>query len=130
MPGPVDAYARAEADYRSWAATNWFGTWGSRSDPQVTGMTGTPRNHPLSPELAHAIQGNHHRLLQRLEQMAWAQAMRPYHLWALQVGAEQDILLWDGVPIYPGSRDLSHESLGRRALWANDPYAAYRTMTQ
>ena len=79
----------------------------------MTGTTGTPRNHPLSPELAHAIQGAHHRLLQKLEQMAWAQAMRPYHLWALQVGDEQNILLWDGVPIYPGSRDLSHESLGR-----------------
>lgn len=130
MAGPTDATQRAEAEYQSWAAANHFGTWGSRGDPIKTGTTGTPRNHPLSPELARAIQGNHHRMLIKLEQMAWAQAMRPYHLWQLTVGAEQDILLWDGVPIYPGSRDLSRESLGRRALWANDPYAAYRTMTQ
>src|SRR5262249_51600362 len=46
------------------------------------------------------------------------------------VGDAEDILLWDGVPVYPGSRDLSHESLGRRALWASDPYPGYRTMTQ
>jgi hypothetical protein len=128
--GPADAFARAEGEFQSWAGGNHFGTWGSRGDPVKTGTTGTPRNHPLSPELAHAIQSNNPRLLTKLEQMAWAQAMRPYHLFGLQVGAEQDILLWDGVPVYPGSRDLSRESLGRRALWANDPYPQYRTMTQ
>lgn len=127
IPGPVDAWARAEGEYQAWLVGGWFGTWGSRGDAKATGTTGTPRNHPLTPEFAHAIQGNHHRLLHKLEQMAWAQAMRPYHLWDLQVGDGDDLLLWDGVPIYPGSRDLSHESLGRRALWAADPYAAYRT---
>jgi hypothetical protein len=130
LPGPVDAHARAEGEYQSWLGSPWFGTWGARGDAQATGTTGTPRNHPLSPELAHAIQGDHHRLLQMLEQKAWAQAMRPYHLYGLVVGDDQDILLWDGIPVYPGSRDLSHESLGRRALWAADPYPAYRSMTQ
>ncbi|MCY2956101.1 MAG: hypothetical protein WCR59_01225 [Planctomycetota bacterium] len=130
IAGPADANARAEGEYQYWLNNNWFGAWGSRGDAKVTGTTGTPRNHPLSPELAHAIQGGHHRSLHMLEQMAWAQAMRPYHLWALTVSDEQNLLLWDGVPKYPGSRDLSIESLGRRALWAADPYAAYRTLTQ
>ena len=56
--------------------------------------------------------------------------MRPYHLYGLEVSAAQNLLLWDGVPIYPGSRDLSHESLGRRAMWNNDPWPQYRTMVQ
>lgn len=128
IPGPSDGYARAEAELGSWSATNHFGTWGTRGDVLVTATTGTPRNHPLSPELGHAIQGQHHGLLLKLEQMAWAQAMRPYHLWGLTVGAEQMILLWDGIPIYPGSRDLSHESLGRRALYQSNSYANYRTL--
>jgi hypothetical protein len=127
LAGPPDAATRAAGEHQSWAAANHFGTWGSRSDAVKTGTTGTPRNGPLSPEFAHAVQSQHHRLVQKLEQMAWAQAMRPYHLFGLTVGAEQDILLWDGVPIYPGSRDLSRESLGRRGLWANDPYPQYRT---
>ncbi|MGE3174845.1 MAG: hypothetical protein AB7O97_19605 [Planctomycetota bacterium] len=128
--GPADAYARAEGEYQSWNNTPHFGPWGSRGDALATGTTGTPRNSGLSPELGHAIQANHHRLLQKLEQKAWAQAMRPYHLWQLQVWPTRDILLWDGIPIFPGSRDLSTESLGRRALWAADPYAAYRSLTQ
>ncbi|GAB4153282.1 MAG: hypothetical protein Fur0037_22090 [Planctomycetota bacterium] len=130
IDGPADSWDRAEAEYDSWAGRDQFGTWGSHGDVLRTGTTGTPRNHPLSPELAHAIQAGFPRLLQKLEQMAWIQAVRPYHLWGLTVGDRQDILLWDGVPIYPGSRDLSAESLGRRALYANDPYSAYRTMVQ
>ncbi|MCR9246789.1 MAG: hypothetical protein NXI31_17285 [bacterium] len=125
--GPSDAESRAVGEYQGWEGTNHFGTWGAHGDVKITATTGTPRNHPLSPELAHAIQGNYPRLLQKLEGMAWAQAMRPYHLYGLEVGAEQKLLLWDGVPIYPGSRDLSHESLGRRALVNNDPYPQYRT---
>jgi flavin-binding protein dodecin len=127
---PADAEQRADADFGSWAAANQFGTWGSHGDIMHTATTGTPRNGPCSEELGHAIQADHPGQLLKLEQMAWAQAMRPYHLYGLQVGAEQDILLWDGVPVYPGSRDLSHESLGRRALWANDPYPAYRSLTE
>ncbi|MBL8722587.1 MAG: hypothetical protein JNK49_01000 [Planctomycetes bacterium] len=130
IAGPADAWQRAEAEYASWAGASHFGTWGSHGEVLVTGTTGTPRNHPLSPELGHAIQAGHPRLVQKLEQMAWIQAARPYHLWGLTVGAEQGILLWDGVPIYPGSRDLSHESLGRRALYASGQYAAYRTLNQ
>jgi len=127
VDGPSDSRARAAGEYNSWAGRNHFGTWGTFGEVQVTGTTGTPRNHPVSPELVWAIQGDYHRLLTRLEHMAWVQAMRPYHYWNLNVGAEDGLLLWDSPPIYPGSRDLSTESLGRRALWANDPYPQYRT---
>jgi hypothetical protein len=126
IAGPTDAATRAAAELASWSATSAnFGTWGSRGDALVTETTGTPRNHPLSPELAHAIQGNHPQLLLKLEQMAWAQAMRPYHLYGLQVGAEQQIILWDGVPmlIVPG------EKLGRLRLRDQDPYPQYRTLS-
>jgi len=124
IEGPADAYQRAVGEYFSWEGANWFGTWGNRGDAQATATTGTPRNHPLSPELAHAIQGGAHQLLIKLEQMAWAQAMRPYHLWNVQVGAEQQILLWDGIPmlLVPG------EHLGRMRLRDNDPYPQYRTL--
>tara|TARA_R110002094_G_scaffold138416_6_gene129769 strand:+ start:666 stop:3011 length:2346 start_codon:yes stop_codon:yes gene_type:complete len=124
-PGPEDANARAYGAYESWNNYSWFGTWGRRGDALGTAQTGTPRNHPLSPELAHAIQGQHHRLLEALEQKAWAQAMRPYHLWDLEVGAEEQILLWDGTPFL----NVSGEHLGRKILRDNDPYPAYRTLS-
>ena len=121
IAGPADANVRADGDFSSWNDGSHFGTWASHGEIKNTHTTGTPRNHPLSPELAHAIQGQHHRLLQRLEQMAWMQAARPYHLWSLTVGAEQRLLLWGGLPHY-----VSHESLGRDSLSSPDPYAAYR----
>ncbi|MBL9078642.1 MAG: hypothetical protein JNL08_14125 [Planctomycetes bacterium] len=122
IPGPVNGRQLAEGEYFSWAGANHFGTWGLRGDVAATAATGTPRNQALTPDLAHAIQGQYPKLLQKLEQLAWAQAMRPYHLWNLQVGAEQGILLWGGTPLLlvPG------ESLGRRALANADPYPAYR----
>ena len=127
IAGPTDAFQRAENDYQSWESRDHFGTWGSRGDALKSATTGTPRNHPLSPDLAHAIAANHHKLLRKVEQMAWAQAMRPYHLFGLEVGAEEDILLWDGIPYEPGSRDLSDETLGRKPMFNNDPYTQYRT---
>jgi hypothetical protein len=123
--GPSDAASRARGEYDSWRNTSWFGTWGRRGEVLVTATTGTPRNHPLCPELAHAIQGQSHVLLHKLEQMAWAQAMRPYHLWNLQVGAEQQIILWDGTPML----SVQGESLGRRAIRDNDPYPNYRSIS-
>jgi hypothetical protein len=125
IAGPTNSAALAEGDYQSWANSNQFGTWGTRGDVLVTGTTGTPRNHPLSPDFAHAIQGHHHRLLRKVEQLAWAQAMRPYHLWNLEVGAEQNLLLWDGTPMLL----VSGESLGRRALRDADPYPQYRSLS-
>ncbi|MEC9046569.1 MAG: hypothetical protein VYA51_01035 [Planctomycetota bacterium] len=125
IPGPADSYARASAEYAAWNNNSWFGTWGRRGDIQLSSATGTPRNHPLSPELAHAIQGGNHRLLEKLEQMAWAQAMRPYHLYGLEVGAEQQILLWEGTPLLA----VGGEHLGRSGLRDNDPYPAYRSMS-
>ena len=124
IAGPVDGNARAEAEYQSWLGSNSFGTWGSRGDILATATTGTPRNHPLSPELAHAIQGQNHRLLRKLEQMAWAQAMRPYHLWQLQVPDDQNIMLWTGTPLL----SVAGESLGRRSLADSDPWPQYRTL--
>jgi hypothetical protein len=121
--GPSDATSRARTFLDNWAGnTTWFGTWGSRSDPKQTATTGTPRNHPMCEELGRAIQGEFPPLLLRLEQMAWTQAMRPYHLWNLQVGAEQSILLYSGLPFH-----VSAESLGRRRLRDQDPYPQYRT---
>ncbi|MEO6597815.1 MAG: hypothetical protein ABIP94_23970, partial [Planctomycetota bacterium] len=125
IPGPADSHARAETDYQAWLATDHFGTWGTHGDVQASGQTGTPRNGPLSGELAHAIQGQHAGQLAKLEQMAWAQAMRPYHLWNLHVGAEQMILLWDGTPVLA----LQGESLGRRLLANQDSYPQYRTLS-
>lgn len=127
IDGPSDAAARARAEYASWRGRNHFGTWGSFGDPKYSHTTGTPRNGPVTPTMLHVAQAESHRLLVVLEQKAWAQAQRPYHLYGLRVGAEQDILLWDSPPYIPGGRDLSKESLGRRALWRNDPYRAYRT---
>ncbi|MEO6596028.1 MAG: hypothetical protein ABIP94_14860 [Planctomycetota bacterium] len=125
IPGPADSAARAEGEYQSFAGANFFGTWGTHGDIMITATTGTPRNAAMSVEFAHALQGQNHRLLQRLEQMAWAQAMRPYHLWNLQVGAEQQILLWDGTPMLL----VQGQSLGRRALRDNDPYPQYRSLS-
>lgn len=125
IAGPVDAPSRAAGELGSWEGGNWFGTWGSRGDAMATATTGTPRNAPLSPEFGHAIQGAHPALLTKLEQMAWAQAMRPYHLFGLQIGAEQQICTWGGTPflLVPG------ESLGRRAIRDNDPYPQYRALS-
>lgn len=126
IAGPVDANARANGELASWSGNgSLFGTWGSRGDAKVTETTGTPRNHPLSPEFAHAIQGACPALLQVLEQMAWAQAMRPYHLYGLQVGAEQQIILWDGTPML----NLPGEKLGRLRLRDQDPHPQYRTLS-
>ena len=125
IAGPADSHARAGTEYLSWANGNSFGTWGSHGDVKVTATTGSPRNGPLSGELAHAIQGQHHRLLRKLEQMAWAQAMRPYHLWQLQVGADQKIQIWGGTPLLA----VQGETLGRRRLHDADPWPQYRTLS-
>jgi hypothetical protein len=127
IKGPTDSATRAVGDYTRWRNTNHFGAWGSFGDVKFSGTTGTPRNTPASEDLVHAIQGDYPRLLLVLQQKAWAQAQRDYHVHGLQVAADQQILLWDMPPIYPGSRDLSRESLGRRALWRNDPYLPYRS---
>lgn len=128
LPGPADAWQRAEHEYYSWLAQAQFGPFGNHGDLQVVGTGGTPRNGPLSPELAHAVQADHHRLLVKLEQKAWIQALRPLHLHGLVVGAEDNLMLWEGVPIpRRGARDYAPQSLGRRALWANDPHPAHRT---
>ncbi len=130
IAGPADSWARAQGEYDTFWNSTFFGTWGSRGDPMPSGTTGTPRNAPLGQELAHAVQAGHNRLLSVLEEKAWIQAVRPYHLYGLTVGDEQLLFLADGIPVYPGSRDLSHESLGRRAIVNNDPYPAYRSRVQ
>jgi hypothetical protein len=125
IQGPTDAEARARGELDSWAGnTGWFGTWGSRGDPLPTATTGTPRNHPMTEELGHAIQAEFPPLLLKLEQKAWAQSMRTYHLWNLQVGAEQQILLWSGLPLL----NVPGEALGRKRLRDQDPYPQYRTL--
>jgi hypothetical protein len=126
---PSDAAVRADGEYHGWSSRpEFFGTFGNRGDPVATGQTGTPRNHPFSAELLHAVQTQDPRLQLLLEQKAWTQAMRPYHLYGLRVDQSNKLFLWDGIPLYAGGRDLSYESLGRRALLrGTDRYAAYRT---
>jgi len=121
--GPSDAALRADIAWNDWLGRPHFGTWGARGDPKTTGQTGTPRNHPLSPSLAHAVQSRDLRLLTILEQQAWMQAARPYHLYGLRVGQLEDVLLWSGVP---GAHNLSPESFGRRRVREQDLYGAYR----
>jgi hypothetical protein len=127
---PADAALRLVVETQEWEGGSQFGPFGSCGEPLSTGQTGTPRNQPMTPELMHAAQTGDPRPLLILEQKAWVQAMRPYHLHGLRVSNADNLLLWDGVPIHPGSRDLSPESLGRRRLRDQDPYAAYRTMAQ
>ena len=69
---------------------------------------------------------NNPQLIEKLEQMAWAQAMRPYHLYGLKVGDEQQIFLPGGTPLLsaPG------EHLGRKELRDRDPYSAYRSLSR
>lgn len=125
IPGPGDARPRAVGELGSWKGYPWFGTWGSRGDAQVTATTGTPRNQGLTHAFAHAVQGEYPALLQKLEQMAWAQAMRPYHLNGLTVGADQQILLWDGIPYL----NLPGEHLGRLTIRDADPHPQYRSLS-
>lgn len=127
-----DAVQRADIEFNAWRdQTAFYGAFGNHGDPFTTGQTGTPRNGTVTPELLHAVQSRDARLLEILEQKAWVQACRPYHLHDLRVEQGNRLFLWDGVPVYPGSRDLSYESLGRRALvLRNDIYAAYRTRIQ
>ena len=89
----------------------------------TTGQTGTPRNHPLSPLLAHALQADDLRLLTILEQRAWVQAVRPIHMHGMRVENDDPVLLWNGVP---GEQDLSPESFGRRAIRQQSKYHNYR----
>ncbi len=120
---PSDAAVQANIEWNDWSAASHFGPWGGHGDPLQTSQTGTPRNHPLSPQLAHAVQSRDSRLLVVLEQMAWTQALRPLHLYGLRVATSDPLFLWGGLP-----GQYSPESLGRRRLLTNDPYAAYRTM--
>jgi len=125
---PSDAAQRAASAWASWSANAGnFGSWGAHGDFLLTEATGSPRNGPLSQMLGHAVQSRDSRLLLMLEQQAWTQAMRPYHLYGLRVGDADPLLLWNGVPLYPGATDYAPESLGRRRFRTNDPYAAYRT---
>ncbi|MBX7144997.1 MAG: hypothetical protein K1X79_11135 [Oligoflexia bacterium] len=129
IQGPSDALARAQNEYGSFAGNvNNFGTWGPHGDIKATATTGTPRNTPLSPALAHALQGNYPLLINMLEQAAWAQAMRPYHLWQLQVPDTGPLFLWDMPPVNATYPYRSPQSLGRRAFLSSDPYSVYRTL--
>lgn len=128
---PPDAVSRADSEYNSWLSGDHFGTWGSFGDNKNSHATGTPRNSGLREEVAHAAQSRDLRLLMALEQKAWAQAQRPYHLYGLEVGAEDPVQLWDGIPIPLNNRwarDFAPESFGRRALQNSDPWSGYRTL--
>jgi hypothetical protein len=123
ITGPANAATLAAAEYATWEGTEHFSTWGGRGDDKDTNTTGTPRNGPLSEALAHAIQANYHPLLVKLEQMAWIQAARAYHLYDLELTDNNTVVLWEGMPYLPAIGD----TLGRRAIYDSDPYLAYRT---
>ena len=53
--------------WNSWQGRNHFGPFGEWGDPKNTHTTGTPRNHPMSPELGAAIQAEDPSLLGALE---------------------------------------------------------------
>ncbi len=121
--GPTDAAVRADIDWNDWTNGNHFGTWGSHGDVKSTGQTGTPRNHPITPALVHALQSHDLRLLTQVEQLAWIQAARPYHLHGLRVENDDPVLLWSGVP---GPENWSPESFGRRNILQQGLYENYR----
>ncbi len=127
ITGPSDGWQRAQNEFNSWSGRDQFGTWGSFGDTINTGTAGTPRNAPASPEIMHAIQSRNPLELEILEQKAWMQAIRPYHLYGLQVGAEQKILLYSGLPFAQFMNDPTVEGLGRRTVWNNDPWPGVRT---
>jgi len=122
---PRNWAARAAGEFRSWKTRPWFGPFGSWGDVKETATTGTPRNTPCSPEWVHAVQTNRSFLLLPLLGKAWQQACRPYHLWGLRVGKDQDLRLWGGLPLRPswaGIVPADSETLGRRRLYATMPY--------
>ncbi|MEO0480105.1 MAG: hypothetical protein AAF196_11540 [Planctomycetota bacterium] len=127
IDGPSDAQSRADRDFTRWRDRDHFGTWGTFGDVSYTGQSGTPRNAPLSPEVAHAVQAQHPGLSQILEQKAWVQATRKYHTYGLEVGAAQNIYLYFPMAVTPVDNDITDQSLGRRAIWDNDPYPQLRS---
>lgn len=128
IDAPSDAADRAMADWNRFLGDpDNFGTWGAFGDVKRTNTSGTPRNTPLTWEAAHAVQANSREKMIMLEQKAWAQAMRVCHLFGLEVAAESDLYLWYPTALTPGTPDITPETLGRRALWNNDPYPQLRT---
>ena len=116
---------------RNWLTWNntssHFGPFGAWGDHKNTSTTGTPRNGPHTPEAQYAAQAGRSEPILQLEGISWAQQLRPYHLFGLKVGANDDIYLWDGLPYrITGGRVVSAENLGRRALHLSDPYKAWR----
>jgi hypothetical protein len=128
ITGPATAAADAATELASWEGGGDFGLWGAHGDTKDTNTGGTIRNGPLSQSFAHAIQGQHQPLLAKLEGMAWIQAARAYHLYDLELGDENKVVLWEGMPYLPGLVGVGvPETLGRKALNDSDPYPTYRT---
>lgn len=130
--GKADAaWSMCEKSYSDWKGRNHFGPFGNWGDPKNTHTTGTPRNHPVSPQLAYAIQGENPHMLEVLDGMATQQACRQYHLWKLEVQQDRDIYMWFGLGFnVQGTRTYSRDHLGRYEFHANyganDPYKWWR----
>lgn len=128
IDAPSDADARATADWQRFVGdADNLGTWGAFGDTKRTNTSGTPRNTTVSWEAAHAIQARSREKMVMLEHKAWAQAMRTCHLFGLEMPAGGDLYLWYPMALAPGQPDITPETLGRRALWGNDPYPHLRT---
>ncbi|MBK8976975.1 MAG: hypothetical protein IPM29_13745 [Planctomycetes bacterium] len=126
---PANAAERARGDYLTWLGRDHFGTWGCFGDVDITGTAGTPRNAPVNPDAAHAIQAESQDLMVKLQHMAWMQGIRPFHLWGLEIGANEDLLLYYPIPYRPTDPSISRITLGRREVLDNDPYPQMRTRT-
>lgn len=114
-PAPRTRSARAKAvhSYENWLDRDHFGVFGKWGEIASTRQTGTPRNTPIA--LHAAYRAEHRGLMKRAFGISLQQALRPYHLFGLKVGADQDIYL-EGLPLRRGSRWVSRETLGRSKL--------------
>ena len=107
--------AAAAAQWQKWRSREHFGPYGTWGDVAMTPTTGTPRNTPVGLHLA--VRSGDRRLMLRAEGWCLQQGLRPYHLYGLRVGVDDDIYLM-GLPHRRGDRFVSKNTLGRSKLSA------------
>jgi len=111
-PESLGMLAQANAAYQGWLRVPHFGPFGTWGDIGPTATTGTPRNTTVALHLA--VRAGSSKLLQMAEGMCLQQLLRPYHLFGLRVGPDDDIYL-EGLPMWNGHW-VSAETLGRSKL--------------
>lgn len=124
---PHDAQERMDREHREWRSAEWFGPFGAWGETQSAVAGGSPHNGPITDPGAHVAQTGSCLPFEELEAIAFQQTLRPIHLWGLRIGPTDDILTWNGLPhTLTSQRQISAETLGRRALQQNDRYKRYR----